>query len=107
MAGTVVEQDSGGLAEVGTAARPSRARRTGTAVTPESDRPRLLFFYGRTSGLSRRVEAYLAQVLQRHRNHSTFRLTRVAVEDHQELADHFGITQLPTLLVIEGSKPKA
>src|SRR4051795_1018320 len=72
-----------------------------------ADRPRLVFFYGKTSGLSRRVEAYLAQVLQRHRNHSTFRLTRVAVEDHQELADHFGITQLPTLLVIEGSKPKA
>jgi thioredoxin-like negative regulator of GroEL len=73
----------------------------------EDDRPRLFFFYGRTSGLSRRVEAYLAQVLQRHRNHSTFRLIRVAVEDHQDLAERFEITELPTLVVVDGTAAQA
>ena len=59
------------------------------------------------AGLSRRVEAYLAQVLQRHRNHSTFRLIRVAVEDHQELAKRFEITELPTLVVVDGTAATA
>ena len=70
-------------------------------------RPRLVFFYGRTSGLSRRVEAYLAQVLQRHRNHSTFKLIRVPVEDNPDLAKRFKITELPTLVVIEERRLRA
>jgi len=65
-----------------------------------AERPRLIFFYSETSGLSRRVEAYLAQVLQRHRNHDTFKLIRVAVEKHRELTERFKITELPTLVVI-------
>ena len=69
--------------------------------------PRLVFFYGRTSGLSRRVEAYLAQVLQRHRNHSTFKLIRVPVEDNPDLARRFKITELPTLVVIEERRLRA
>lgn len=73
----------------------------------DAERPRLFFFYGRTSGHSRRVEAYLAQVLQRHRNHSTFRLIRVAVEDHRELAERFEITELPTLVVVDGTRARA
>jgi|tagenome__1003787_1003787.scaffolds.fasta_scaffold19841243_2 thioredoxin-like negative regulator of GroEL len=73
----------------------------------QQGRPRLVFFYGRTSGLSRRVEAYLAQVLQRHRNHSTFKLIRVPVEDNPDLAKRFKITELPTLVVIEERRLRA
>jgi hypothetical protein len=43
------------------------------AATP---RPQLLFVYSRTSGSSRRAEGFLAQVLQRRRNHNSFRLIR-------------------------------
>ena len=95
----------GGLAEQAStgavATTPSRRKpRTAPAESgvPETERPRLLFFYARTSGLSRRVEAYLAQVLQRHRNHSTFRVIRVPIEDQRELAAAFEI---------EAQQPKA
>ncbi len=40
-------------------------------------RPRLLFFFSSTSGPSRRAEGFLAQVLQRRANHSSFELVRV------------------------------
>ena len=40
-------------------------------------RPSLVFFYSSRSGASRRVEGFLAQVLQRRRNHDTFRIYRV------------------------------
>jgi thioredoxin-like negative regulator of GroEL len=106
MDGPVAAQDSA-VFEPGA---PQALRAAGSParnVVPETERPRLFFFYGRTSGLSRRVEAYLAQVLQRHRNHSTFRLIRVAVEEHQELAERFKVTELPTLVVVDGTKAKA
>ena len=76
-------------------------------VEADAQRPRLLFFYSQTSGLSRRVEAYLAQVLQQHRNHETFKLIRVPVEQHRELGERFKIRELPTLLVIDDRKVKA
>src|SRR3954470_12568180 len=97
----------GGLASSrerrGTASSEARAN----GASREQERPRLVFFYGRTSGLSRRVEAYLAQVLQRHRNHSTFKLIRVPVEDNPDLAKRFKITELPTLVVIEERRLRA
>ncbi len=68
------------------------------------ERPRLVFFYGRTSGLSRRVDAYLAQVLQRHRNHSTFSLIRVEVGANRELAERFEVAEVPTLVVVDGRR---
>ena len=70
-------------------------------------RPRLVFFYGRTSGLSRRVDAYLAQVLQRHRNHSTFSLIRIEVGANRRLAERFEIAEVPTLVVIDGRRVSA
>lgn len=83
--------------------RPARP----AASTRIDDRPRLFYFYSRTSGLSRRVDAFLAQVLQRHRNHDTFNLIRVAVEDQPQLTEHFKIGELPTLVVIDGNEEKA
>jgi hypothetical protein len=37
-------------------------------------RPRLLLFHSRVSGRCRRVDAFLAQVLQRRSNHAIFAL---------------------------------
>ena len=76
----------------------SRTRRAGPS------RPTLCFFYSPTSGPSRRVEAFLAQVLQRRQNHRTFALQRVNCDKHPELVERYAVTQLPTLIVIEGRR---
>ena len=72
-----------------------------------NEKPRLLFFYGERSGPSRRVDAFLSQVLQRRRNHDTFRLVRVCAERCPELVERFGVDRLPTLFVVDGRHVKA
>jgi thioredoxin-like negative regulator of GroEL len=66
-----------------------------------ADRPRLVFFYSQRSGRCRRVEGFLAQVLQRRHNHATFDLVRVSVERRPDLAERFRVTEIPTLLLIQ------
>ena len=76
-----------------------------TQPEPQSEeRPRLVFFYSPLSGRCRRVEGFIAQVLQRRRNHETFDLLRVSVERRPDLAEKFRIEQVPTLCVVEGRK---
>jgi len=65
-------------------------------------RPRLVFFTSAVSGRCRRAEGYLAQVLQRRRNHGTFRLYRVDERERPDLARRFGVDEVPTLVVVEG-----
>ena len=67
-------------------------------------KPTLAFFFSPTSGPSRRVEAYLAQVLQRRRNHATFALRRVNIDENHELAKRFEVTTVPTLVVVENRR---
>jgi thioredoxin-like negative regulator of GroEL len=67
-------------------------------------RPRLVFFHPRASGRARRIDGYVANVLQRRQNHETFLLQRVIVEDHPEIAARFGVDGLPTLFVIEDNR---
>jgi thioredoxin-like negative regulator of GroEL len=69
--------------------------------------PRLVFFHSSLSGACRRAEGFLAQVLQRRRNHETFKLYRVAQEERPDLLDRFEITTLPTLVVVEGKHVRA
>jgi thioredoxin-like negative regulator of GroEL len=71
----------------------SRDRRT---------KPRLVFFTSGTSGRCRRVEGFLAQVLQRRRNHGTFRLVVVDERERPDLLRRFEIDAVPTLVVVEG-----
>jgi thioredoxin-like negative regulator of GroEL len=71
------------------------------------DKPGLVFFHSRTSGRSRRVEAYLAQVLQRRRNHQTFKFYSVAQEERPDLLDRFGVELTPTLVVVENRAVRA
>ena len=75
-------------------------------IAPAREKPRLIFFYGKTSGPCRRVEAFLSQVLQRRHNHDTFRLTRVCAETHPELIEHFRVETLPTIVVVEDRRVK-
>ena len=63
--------------------------------------PRLVFFHSALSGNCRRVEGFLAQVLQRRRNHGTFNVVRVAEEERPDLLERFRIETVPTLVVVE------
>ena len=75
----------------------------GAAVSTEAIvKPRLVFFHSSFSGQCRRVEGFLAQVLQRRRNHGTFRLYRVAQEERPDLVERFEVETMPTLVVLEG-----
>jgi thioredoxin-like negative regulator of GroEL len=65
-------------------------------------KPGLVFFHSMTSGKCRRIEGYIAQVLQRRRNHETFKYYAVASEQRPDLLDRFGIGVTPTLVVVEG-----
>lgn len=73
------------------------------ARTPATEKPRLLFFTSTVSGHCRKVEGYLAQVLQRRGNHATFHVHHVG-DDRSDLAERFGVTSTPTLLVVEGRR---
>jgi thioredoxin-like negative regulator of GroEL len=88
----------------------TRERQPATAAhdANEADsRPKLLFFYTDRSGRSRRAEGYLAQVLQRRRNHDTFQLYRVECDERPALARRFGIENPPVLVVIENKRIQA
>ena len=70
----------------------------------ELARPRLVFFHAKASGRSRRVEGYLSQVLQRRRNHESFLLLNVDVDEQADLARRFRIDEVPTIVVVEGKR---
>jgi thioredoxin-like negative regulator of GroEL len=69
--------------------------------------PRLIFFHRQASGRARRIDGFVANVLQRRQNHDTFLLQRVIVEEHPDLAERFSVDGVPTLFVIEGKRVMA
>jgi hypothetical protein len=73
---------------------------------PTTSKPRLLVFYSAQDGKARRVDGYLAQILQRRRNHETFVVHRVDVNDRADLAKRLRVTVSPSLLVVDGNKVK-
>jgi thioredoxin-like negative regulator of GroEL len=78
-----------------------------SSTAPGSTKPGLVFFHSSVSGHCRRVEGFLAQVLQRRRNHETFKLYRVDGEQHPELVDRFRVEAIPTLVVVEDKLVRA
>ncbi len=80
-----------------------------SAVTPlpRAVKPGLVFFHSSLSGHCRRVEGFLAQVLQRRRNHGTFKLYRVEEKERPDLVERFGVDKLPTLVVVEEKRVRA
>ena len=72
--------------------------------TETARKPKLVFFHSPRSGRCRRVEGFIAQALQHRRNHQTFDLVRVSVDDRPDLAAKFRIEQVPTLCVVEDKK---
>jgi hypothetical protein len=65
-------------------------------------RPGLVFFYSANAGATVQVDGFLAQVLQRRRNHSTFKLYRVEDRERPDLIRRFGIERTPSLAIVEG-----
>jgi thioredoxin-like negative regulator of GroEL len=71
---------------------------------PATTQPKLLYFYSPKSGLSRRVEAFLDQVLQERRNHGSFSRARVDVDRAPQLAEHFAVADVPAIVVLEDGR---
>lgn len=67
-------------------------------------KPGLVFFHSAVSGRCRRVEGYIAQVLQRRRNHETFTVRYVTREERPDLLERFRIQQTPTLVVVQENR---
>ena len=84
-----------------------RTKRSNGLANAAEHKPMLLFFYSPTSGQSRRAEGFLAQVLQRRRNHDTFALRQIDCEAWPELTARFGIERLPALAVVEDKRLRA
>ncbi len=78
-----------------------------TTATETASQPQLLFFHSVASGSSRRTEAFLAQVLQRRRNHHAFRLRRIDADQHPELVRRLKVSAVPALLVVEDKRVRA
>jgi len=74
-----------------------------TLSAPGVKKPGLIFFHSAVSGRCRRMEGFVAQVLQRRRNHDTFKYYTVARERRPDLVEKFGIVAIPTLVVLENS----
>ncbi len=75
--------------------------KTGTA------RPLLCFVYSPTSGPSRRAEGFLAQVLQRRKNHRAFIVQRINCVERPDLAKKLGAETAPSLVVVENRRVRA
>jgi thioredoxin-like negative regulator of GroEL len=88
-------------------AAASPAIAPGVDAAPAHAKPQLVFFHSSQSGRCRRVEGFLAQVLQHRRNHGTFRLYRVPREARPDLLERFGVDELPTLVVVDGGRVRA
>jgi len=71
------------------------------------ERPRLVFFHSGISGRCRRVEGFIAQVLQRRRNHGTFVLHKVDAVERADLAERFRVRGVPALLVVADRRVQA
>lgn len=71
-----------------------------TANDAARNKPLLLFFYSPTSGQCRRVEGFLAYVIQRRANHDAFILHRIDVSERPDLAERYQVCGVPLLCVI-------
>lgn len=65
------------------------------------EKPRLLIFYSEASGHCRKVDAYLAQIFQRGRNHHTFDVVRLRIDERPKTVALLAIQALPTIMVVQ------
>lgn len=63
-------------------------------------RPTLLFLYSSRCGLSRRADALLAHILQRHSNHRRFTIRKIEVGEQAALAERLRVRETPVVCVV-------
>jgi thioredoxin 1 len=80
---------------------------TSVTATTTTSQPGLVFFHSAVSGHCRRVEGFLAQVLQRRQNHGTFKIYRVEQDERPDLVERFNVETMPTLVVLEDKLVRA
>jgi hypothetical protein len=78
-----------------------------STAAANAQKPGLVFFYSPVSGACRRAEGFLAQVLQRRRNHGTFKLYPVDEQERPGLVERREIGTMPTLVVVEDKLVRA
>lgn len=66
--------------------------------------PLLLLFASSRSGEARRVEGYVAHVLQRRHNHGSFRFRIVMQEERPDIFERLHVTDVPTLIVVDNQR---
>lgn len=64
------------------------------------NRPMLVFFWSARSGPARRMESLLAHLERKERER--LRIRRVDVDEHPDLAEHFQVDVVPTLVLVKG-----
>ena len=62
--------------------------------------PKLVFFTDARSGECRRVESWVAHVMQSRRNHRRVKLVMVDSDARPDLVAKFGVTRVPTFVVV-------
>lgn len=72
-----------------------------TAQRVTTKAPLLLLFAEYTSGQSRRMDGFVAHVLQRRHNHGSFRYRIVLKEQRPDLFERFHIDESPTLVIVD------
>ena len=75
-----------------------------SVIAQRQARPQLLLFYDPTDGRARRMEGFLAQVLQRRRNHDAVAIRRIDVRGRPDLVERFGVRASPALLVVHDKR---
>jgi thioredoxin 1 len=65
-------------------------------------KPLLVFFWSERSGPARRMESLLAHLARKER--TRLRVMRVDVEGQPELAERFGIVDVPALVLVKGKR---
>ena len=68
-------------------------------------RPVLVFFTNERSGPARRMESLLAHLARKERER--LRVTRVDVDKRPDLAERFGISDVPTLVLVKDRRAVA
>ena len=65
-------------------------------------RPQLVFFRSTRSGPARRMESLVAHVARKER--TRLKVRQVDVDEQAELAERFGITTVPTLVLVKDKR---
>jgi thioredoxin 1 len=82
------------MSTISASARTREARRTGLRA-----KALLLFFYSPTSGPSRRMDGLVSWLYVRERKRLRLRLVNVDV--HPEIAERYGVDEVPTLVLLK------